>query len=412
MIKFGSNNIIVGYIKELLHSFNLPLIEVFKDDKRLASDARYIKENGIYKTKTTFPKTSVKVISLEETPITSYRYNKPVLNVTENFINTSLTYDFETHKYLGKYLRFIRDYNGLDLMSLYNYFANCYITDLDITREIENTKVIQDTTDSRYKYYLIPVVAGCDYTIAIDCSLPYFVCGLFYDKRYIKSSNNFIEDKTFQKISGSSFNKPILYSALNNTFLTRLTEDEFTNYYQNKNNLSIVLKLPASCSSSIVILEGNHCSDNDYYIEADGSFNYNYSVTNYGNNPDFKKISLKSRSQLLNINSGVSYPFADKLIGYLVENSITNMTNISQDIKRVQKKLSELQESNSSLILQKNLDLPYGVWKDEYRNILYDYYRKWSSSKNVESFDILGYVDKDVEKSLNLLKSKGKDIKI
>ena len=407
MIKFGSNNIIVGYIKELLHSFNLPLIEVFKDDKRLASDTRYIKETGIYKTKTESDE-----ITLEETPITSYRYNRATLNVTENFINTSLTYDFETHKYLGKYLRFIRDYNGLDLMSLYNYFANCYITDLDITREANKTKVIQDTTDSRYKYYLIPVVAGCDYTIAIDCSLPYFVCALFYDKRYIKSNNNFIEDKTFQKISGSSFNKPILYSALNNNFLEKLQKDQFTNYYQNKNNLCMVLKLPATCSSSIVILEGNHCSDNDYYISANGSFNYNHSITNYTDNPDFTKIPLKSRSQLLNINSGVSYPFADKLIGYLVENSISKMTNISQDIKRVQKKLADLQESNRKLVPQKNLDIPYGVWKDEYRNILYDYYRKWSSSKNIESFDILGYVDKDVEKSLNLLKSKGKDIKI
>ena len=48
MIKFNSNNIIAGYIKQLLSSFNLPTIAVFKEGETTPfENTCYIKDNKI-----------------------------------------------------------------------------------------------------------------------------------------------------------------------------------------------------------------------------------------------------------------------------------------------------------------------------------------------------------------------------
>lgn len=47
-------------------------------------------------------------------------------------------YDSYTHYYLGEYLRFLRDYNQLDLMSLYNCFGN---------ERVDNLRVPDRTSD-------------------------------------------------------------------------------------------------------------------------------------------------------------------------------------------------------------------------------------------------------------------------
>lgn len=46
---FEDNNIVVGHIKELLHSFNLPMIPVYTDDTVLYKDRVYIKDDKVVK---------------------------------------------------------------------------------------------------------------------------------------------------------------------------------------------------------------------------------------------------------------------------------------------------------------------------------------------------------------------------
>lgn len=415
MIKFGSDHIIVGYIKQLLHSFNLPMIDVYKKDTRLCLGSKYIRNNYIYKTEAKIVDNNTKVV-LSENPVLLYPFDKRINNITNNFSNRSIVYDFETHKYLGKYLRFLKDYKKLNLMSLYNYFTNEYISNIDFTKKDNKLILSTEKTDDRYKYYLIPVVADTEYTIAIDCSLPYEICGMFYSKNYTSSSNLFLETMTYQKMAPSSFSKPVIYDNLiADKFTKLLTEEQFNEYYRLRDSLCIVLKVPTTCNSSIVILEGNHTADNDFKVNADCSFTPNYSITNYEGTTEeqFINIPLKSQSQLLYINSNISHPFADKLVGYLTGNTITNMTEIANDIKRIQKKLVEIQEEgNPELVKNGNIEIPYGIWRNVFRNMLYDYDRKVNSKTFVNNKDVLGYCDKDVEKDLSLFKSNGKDIKV
>ena len=414
MINFGSSNIIVGYIKELLYSFNLPMIEVYKN-QRLHLGSKYIKENKVYNTKLD----NNNVVLDEESSI-PYSFNKYLPNITSNFNNKSLSYDFNTHKYLGKYLRFLRDYKNLDLMSLYNYFANMYLNNLHIEFTTnDGNKIKFNTDDSNYKYYLLPICFDNLYTIAIDCSLPYEMCCIFYSKTYYSLDNPGIESLTYQKVNSSLFTKPFIYDKLCD-LTSRLNSSVFNEYSKLKDILCLVIKIPISCNSSVVVLEGNHCAANDYKLTDMGKMINTYSITNYekASDADLLKVPLNWKSQLLSYNTNISYPFADKLIGYLTDNTITNMTTISEDIKRIQKKLVELQEraikhnATSIAINDTSIDIPYGIWKNKLRNILYDYHRKANEYTYDKSQDILGYCDKDIEKDLEFFRKSGKDIEI
>jgi len=74
MIKFNDDNILTGYIKELLSTFNLPSIKVYKEDSPLYEGALYIKDGYI------------QIYSLERNRferICPFVYNRPILNYTK-----------------------------------------------------------------------------------------------------------------------------------------------------------------------------------------------------------------------------------------------------------------------------------------------------------------------------------------
>lgn len=136
MIDFQDKSILTGYIKELLVSFNLPTPKIYTKDTKLCKGGIYIKENNIVKCDN--PETESFTI------ICPYQYNIPELYYTKNLKINSLLYDSHTHEYLGDYLRFQRDYNNLNLMSMYNCFSDNLVPSLNITK---NLIEVSDKTD-------------------------------------------------------------------------------------------------------------------------------------------------------------------------------------------------------------------------------------------------------------------------
>jgi hypothetical protein len=130
----------------------------------------------------------------------------------------------------------------------------------------------------------------------------------------------------------------------------------------------------------------------------------NHAVTNYEtvvldetgshNLPDVEDRPFRPISplQLLMFNTGISYPFSDRLIEYLSGNVITEWDENTDNIRRAQK---VIELNNNKLSLK-------GAWEGKMRNILYDYMMQGNpnnTSFGIEvAHDILGYVDKDVEK--------------
>ena len=133
------------------------------------------------------------------------------------------------------------------------------------------------------------------------------------------------------------------------------------------------------------------------------------------NDRPFKPIS---KLQLLTLNTGESYPFADRLVEYLLGSAITSSDEIADNIKRVQK------------VLNKNgyFFTIEGLWEPQMQKVIYDYILNTGpidelkrvvidnkekfipvdkqrglhpslGHRNKSSvFDILGYVDKNAEK--------------
>ena len=147
----------------------------------------------------------------------------------------------------------------------------------------------------------------------------------------------------------------------------------------------------------------NYSSDNSLYIKTyntqsfsrsteDGNFIVvnNHTQVNFDGDLDENLKNLVTPLQLLAQNTGISYPFADRLIEYLVGNAVTPVDDISDNIKRAKKVINA--KTNA-------LRDDEGVWEKIMQLILYDYA---SNNFNVRTnHDILGYVDKDTESYSN-----------
>ena len=63
----------------------------------------------------------------------------------------------------------------------------------------------------------------------------------------------------------------------------------------------------------------------------------NHTQVNFDGDLDESLKHLVTPLQLLSQNTGISYPFADRLIEYLVGNAVTPVDDISDNIKRAKK---------------------------------------------------------------------------
>lgn len=155
----------------------------------------------------------------------------------------------------------------------------------------------------------------------------------------------------------------------------------------------MLLKIPSNCTSSIVILEGDYRLNANIII----STPYKEKITKviFDNNKNISKLTLPTKSQLLYLNTKTVNLLADKLVAYLLQNVITHIDIVTNNIKYVQHKLIEMG------YLDKNKNIYFGVWDDNIRKAIYQL-AKNTSIKNTKiidnSFDLLFYVDKDIEK--------------
>ena len=348
MIKFNDSGVIVGFIKELLHSFNLPTTRVYVEGHTPLYDG------GVYLKGDEFVVYRKATDSFEE--LFPYFYNRTENNYTKNLLIKNQLYDAETHEYLGEYLRFLRDYYQLDLMSLYNCFSNNLLNSIKVTVE---DSVFE--TNSTWKVYGIPVKLGQKYSVAVTSDLGVeLFCGL-YGKDYIELGSQAFEKATYAKEKAANFNKPFIYEKLAD--VDALPEDEKNIVLAHENALKMFIKIPYQANSSIVVLEGDYRGFNDRCLaidesEGSGSTNTtsqtitinNSAIINFEDGADHDPDYLKliSGLQLLKLNTKISHPFADRLLEYICGNAITNMDEVSDDIKRLQIALSGIRKANNA----------------------------------------------------------------
>ena len=196
-----------------------------------------------------------------------------------------------------------------------------------------------------------------------------------------------------------------------------------------EDNLKLILKVPVENTSSIVILEGDYTSYNDLTylntaesIVSDNEANilmgtnteqiatllstlagkyYDRSITKQTNKTiinystldacEFLADKLITPLQLLRTNTGESYPFADRLVEYLIGNAITVNEPILDNVTRAKTVISA--NCNPNIYTMTTDD---GIWEPILQCLTYDYINKNHNTHDI-NHDILGFIDKDVE---------------
>lgn len=394
--KFNDSNLGVSFIKELLHNFNLPKCSVLKDKEY--KDKLYIKDHHFY---------------MNGVEYDHYIYGKEYINITEKLQIKNMSYDIKTHNWLGEYLRFYRDFKGIDLMPLYNCFGKMQPKNLALVKDVfignNLVKINFNSEDTDFNYFIVPVKFNQLYTIALTSNVLELSL-LLYDNvlsnDYLTLMNKNIEliQNSYQLKNGTQFSRPFIFS-------TFLNENIIKKYIKEESILKILIKIPAAEKTSITILEGDFTNSSPYTLELEINGKQEYRIAN--NFVDYvednNSLNGKPLCSLLELNTGESYPFATKLISYLsdvvVKGDNYNKTNIES-----------LQNFLYGVVINKFK----GVWDDNIKGDLRKVLKtkamnldnklvsnqKTLCDKFETSLDLLYYLDKDLEDMLPITKER------
>ena len=371
MLKFNDNNILTGYIKQLLHSFNLPKCKVFNsliDMKNYFSDKEGIAIIRKYKMNSDYLVYIKNGLIINET---KYLFNYEYQNITTNLSLFNNLYDSRTHEYLGEYLRFLRDYRDLNLMSLYNCYSDNYLT------------------DKNYKYILIPVKYNTIYSIAFDCNKMDYYFG--FEKDVINIRKKFQESIGIESKSLTTFSVPFIITTPKNQDLFK------------ESLFKLIIRVPLSNNNPISIIEGFDLSSTNDKVLNNSYSKIQFNFDKENNYDNVNLLNYISNLELFNEKSNIvnSVPFADKLISYLTNLTIIPRDIISKNVIDAKYKALTRYGNNGN-----NAHIPSKIGKlnDSFTNndkirFIDAYQQKFA--KNLNQFDILGYVDKDIEYALD-----------
>lgn len=419
--KFYSENITTRFIKHLLSVSPIPHLNYVENGDIVIKDCYYIYKNyvikcvetgelavdaqstlypgdTIYPSVVLFPGSGkipakfkvVRYVSTNDSPRTTYTYK-----------SKRSYYDPETHMYLGEYLRWLRGSYGLDLMPFYNCFNQEYETTVQLRRDSatvilypsselypqtylypgkiksKTTTYTTDVSESDYKVLSVPIKFNKTYTIALESNSPVILRGVIMSRgQLIKSGKNHLADESalvssYRVYQTTRFNKPFLYSIGTDSKLL----------YNNEKNLRLLIQIPSSEKTSIVVLEGDYTQLNVLHTTVDldekkGSQIYN------------NLINLS----LLQGNTLESYAFSDRLVEYLLKNVICSLDDLTNNVARVQVALKQVDEDYDKIFGSR---CTYGIWDDYIKNATERFILE--QSKKYYLIDMDGNINKDVE---------------
>lgn len=372
MLKYNDQGLQVGEIKQLLGSFNLPQCPVWSEAESYSDGEHYLRGNELYE-----------VSGGVASAVCTYKFGDAIPNITKNLEIRSLLYDSYTHTYLGDYLRFLRDYAGVDLMPLYNCFTNELVSNLKF--DIINGKHSFYSSNSRTKIYMVPVKFGKTYTIGMDCNETVCMfCGCYSSNRYIPlDSSGGFENKSFRRASGLRFNHPFVFGVPSCPSGKR----------QFEGCLKLFMEVPATSKSSIAVLEGDFTNNCEYVLNPIGSQTFGRRLIEHldPNGNVVGNYEYLFKPQLLGINTKEVDLVSDRLVEYLTGAVVSPLDSETADIAFLQDKMSKgdmLRGSGGRS----------GIWDDGIRKGLYAF--ATDSGLIDRKKDILSYCDKDVEAKL------------
>lgn len=383
MQKFLSDTLESRYIKALLNNTELPVFPTVTEEDYLVAGMTYLYKNDIIRCTTSgyledFRHEPAAAFDL----VSEYILGDHMPGLSTKFVSNAGYYDTDTHKALGHYLRAIRDIRGIDLMPLYN----CYANEFSKNYRISQAKGIQQLPNDTNKVYLVPIKFNKTYTIAIDTASQVIVASAFlHNGSLLSVDNTSLTDilklympQYLKLFLNTTFLRPFTYSLDLSELDSEATKRTLAKY---EKCLYLMVQVPINCDSSFVVLEGDYSSNTKYVYD----FMKVANGENILSSAKANKI-FRSKLSLLRFNDRNIYAFADRLFEYLTGQVITSDESIRKNVKRAQAGVY----MGSFWKPDEYID---DVWDIKLRKLLYDRY----TTVHPLTYDILGYVDKDVE---------------
>ena len=406
--EFFTDTVQSKFIKELLYKTPVPLINSVVSGDYVLSEFNYVYGDAIIEC----TKSGILGDTSEENGAKyrivrrAYELGDKILGVTENYISEYNYYDTDTHYKLGNLLRVIRDTSGVNLMPYYNCFgysglSGFHMVDTEDNNLWKGISVI-DGTDDSVKLLSVPIKFGKTYTIAIDSPLGLRMAPVIFGKfGLVPDVSTYVDMKgTGKRYAYTQFDKPLTYSLSLKDFATATSIDEKKLYSWEK-NLYLVLQVPASNTSSVVVLEGDYTEHPSVRKGTDEEVLSCLGTNTVIDTSHPESLSdeilnkyLSSPLSLLRLNSNTTHAFSSRLVEYLLLNVITSSEIIGDNVEDVQK-----------IVMDKGDKYIKGVWNNLTRIKTY----KTAASKIlsrenklVEFMDMSGFVDRDTEELIKL----------
>lgn len=415
MIGFNDSSIYVGQIKELLSSFWLPTCAVVpsgtkpEDCVALAKEGNYIQQNYIQGNALFLWDGS------KGRRLSPYKAGDFIPNLTKRLEIRNNYYDSYTHAYLGDFLRYVRDYLGVDLMGMYN----CFTWDMPkyVDSLVAGEGKVFSSNDGAYDLYMFPAKFGKEYTFAADWHGRIEVCACLYDANIVLNQasgdnlNNGLANETYASFSGMRFSRPVLYTGL------RLKDKKPENFLagESAGKLKLFVKVPRGCESSIVFLEGDWRDASSTYLSQTSTkalksrtvLSLKEPVADGKLADGFSGFDYVSKNQLLSTNDGERNQLADRLVEYLSSNVVSPLDPITRNVAKLQAKYEAEGRFDRCAVASRldGLGNHYGVWDDALRRATWAYEDR--SGMLDDYYDLLGYFDKDAEAKMGGLRIEG-----
>lgn len=311
----------------------------------------------------------------------SYTLGDSLVGLTEDFASTSSYYDHETHRKLGDYLRLLRSVYNLDLMPLYNCFNNYFVDNIDLS-----SGNLSGHGNSNYRVTLVPIKFNKEYTISLNSSSSVFIKPVLYKGKLLQYPDS-DDEKRGRYIYDNVYPTIYKYGQMKYSAPVKiLVENTDKDSQSLERYLYLAIQIPVNTLTRITVIEGSAKLYN--YTDV-----YDVSAHNKLSNSDINKL-LRSASSLLSYSDAitkdtVSVPFSDRLIEYLVQHTIDDREELTENIGRVVDKFEYPSGKNI-------------LWNIGLRSKLFNRYMRLEDKYDTLNFkDILGYVDKDIEYALD-----------
>lgn len=163
----------------------------------------------------------------------------------------------------------------------------------------------------------------------------------------------------------------------------RIFEDDCLFYQPYEQYLNILIQVPDTLNSSIVLLEGDYTKTESRKIFDD------YEIETF--NHDYLDHLFTGRLKLMSANTKKSYPFSSELREYLLWNVVNPLDSINNNLDRL--KIAAEDAFDSYISATGN------YWTNNFRHLIYEYA---SNVNHKFMFDNLGYENSKVEEMFHV----------